>query len=92
MFLLAVHPAWQCRLRKETDRVRERGRGETGGEGCDVEGVFEGRSCAAVQWEQVQRLSDMACVLNESLRLFPPIPAIGRTCVKVSEMEDSDWG
>ena len=78
MFLLAVHPDWQHRLRSEADAVMGREGEQAHSDACDME----------VQWEQVQRLTDMACVLNESLRLFPPIPAIGRTCVKVRGKKD----
>ncbi|CAI5952516.1 unnamed protein product [Closterium sp. NIES-65] len=75
----------------EGDRRKhqERSQGGSGGEG--VGGGQEGGEREEdergggeqVTWEVVASLRGMGMVLQESLRMFPPVPFLGRTCQQV---------
>ncbi|CAI5494602.1 unnamed protein product [Closterium sp. Naga37s-1] len=60
------------------------GEGEEGEEGGGREGGRregrEGEGGGRVTWEVVAALKDMGMMLQESLRMFPPVPFMGRTC------------
>lgn len=59
MYLLALHPDWQQRVRTEAQEVLWSQSDE-------------------IEWSQLSALKDLHLVLMESLRLFPPIPALLR--------------
>ncbi|CAI5502894.1 unnamed protein product, partial [Closterium sp. Naga37s-1] len=60
----------------------ERGEGEREG-GGGRGGVAGQGGGGRVTWEVVAALRDMGMVLQESLRMFPPVPFLGRTCQQV---------
>lgn len=66
IYLLALHPEWQSRIRREVRDV------------CGREPIAA---------EHISELDTVARVLNESMRLYPPVPAIDRVAT-----EDIDVG
>jgi cytochrome P450 len=69
LLFLALNPVWQQRIYDEMKEV-------FGNE------VFESREDIHVTHEHIARLECMDCCLKESMRLFPPVPLVGR---KLSE-------
>ncbi|CAI5494601.1 unnamed protein product [Closterium sp. Naga37s-1] len=73
----------------ETNQGASGREGEEGGqEGGEREGGERGESereggGGRVTWEVVALLKDMGMVLQESLRMFPPVSFMGRTCQQV---------
>ena len=73
MVLLAQHPEWQERAREE---VRE------------VMGAARGGKAGAMDLDRLGELKLMAMILNESLRLYPPVYSMARTCVQTVKLSD----
>ncbi|GJP39256.1 hypothetical protein CLOM_g23646 [Closterium sp. NIES-68] len=102
-YLLAKHPDWQERLRAELkealtqQRASDASAGGTaagaGAEACGGDaggGKGGGEAGERVTWEVVAALKAMGMVLNESLRMFPPVSFIGRTCQQTCRLGPYD--
>ena len=58
--------------------------GQDGGDPKWVDDACEQQG--SISFEELQQLREMGMVLNETLRIYPPVLAVGRSCIKVSKM------
>ncbi|XP_002974628.2 11-oxo-beta-amyrin 30-oxidase [Selaginella moellendorffii] len=77
LYLLALNPQWQHRAREEVSQVL----GSSSPSPSPL-------SSTVLAWEHLSKLKTIGLILMEAVRLFPPQPLIGRSCVRENHLGD----
>jgi cytochrome P450 len=92
MYLLAQHPEWQERIRREVWGVCGRPTQPVEQPGDTEKGLASGPSCSsdyrAPTYDDIAALPELGWVVNETLRLYPPAAQIARSGEGAASVRD----